>query len=419
MSRVILLSDLNSFYAAVECLYNPKIRSLPVAVCGDVKLRHGIVIAANQVAKKSGVRAGEDTIGSAKQKCGELVIVEPRTKLYNQFSGWAREIYEEYADNIESYGKDESWLDISNLARDEYEGQSVADEIRAKIKKTLGITCSIGVSFNKTISKLASDLRKPDATTVISRVKFKEIVWPLSPDKLLGVDTKTNQLLCAAGITDIGNIAKTPVEVFEKALGKNGRTLHRYASGEEKSYVKHKDYVEEPKTVGHIHTTYRDMTTLEDIRHEIYSLSERAASEIREQHYKCRTVQVNIRTNDLKWCDRQGTLETPSYITNNIAERAMEIFMKQYKFTKPLRSIGVRVNNLVPDDTGIQGSFFDDAEQIQKMEKVAQTVDMLRSMYGYDIIQRGNILEDKKLTDIPDDYNRASYRVGSAFFKDA
>ena len=418
MSRVILHSDLNNFYASVECLYNPKIRSFPVAVCGNQELRHGIVLAKNQIAKRYGIQTGE-AINTAKEKCKELIIVEPRMELYNQFSKWAKEIYEEYADNIENYGKDESWLEITNLVRDEYEGQSVADEIRAKIKKTLGITCSIGVSFNKTMAKLASDLRKPDATTVISKAKFKEIVWPLSPDHLLGVDVKTNKMLYAAGITDIGNIAKTPVEVFEEALGKNGRTLHKYASGEEKSPVKHKDYVEPVKTLGHIHTTYRDMTTIEDIRREIYSLSERAASEIRAQHFKCRTIQINIRSNDLKWCDRQGTLETPSYIANDIAEKAMKVFMKQYHFTKPLRSIGVRVNGLVPDDTGIQSSFFDDDVLTQKREKVAHTMDILRAMYGYDIIQRGNILEDKKLTDIPGDYNRFSYRVGSAFFKDA
>jgi len=418
MGRVILHSDLNNFYASVECLYNPKIRSFPVAVCGSRELRHGIVLAKNQIAKTRGIKTGE-TIGDAKQKCEELIIVEPRMELYNQFSKWAREIYEEYADNIESYGKDESWLEITNLVRDEYEGQSAADEIRAKIKKTLGITCSIGVSFNKTMSKLAGDLRKPDATTVISSAKFKEIVWPLSPDHLLGVDVKTNQMLRSAGITDIGNIAKTPVEIFEKALGKNGRTLHKYASGEEKSPVKHKDYAEPVKTIGHIHTTYRDMTTIEDIRREIYSLSERAAAEIREKHFKCRTIQINIRSNDLKWCDRQGTLETPSYIADDIAEKAMKVFMKQYNFSKPLRSIGVRLNGLVPDDTGIQSSLFDDDVLIQKREKAARAIDMLRGMYGYDIIRRANILEDKKLTDIPEDYSRFSYRVGSAFFKDA
>ena len=415
MERIILHSDADGFYAAVECLHNPKIRSLPVAVCGDKELRHGIVLAKNAIAKKYGIKTG-DVIHEAMEKCPSLITVPPHQSLYEQFSKWAREIYADYADNLEAYGLDECWIEVTNIARDEYDGQLIADEIRARIKETLGITCSIGISFNKVFSKLASGLRKPDCSTVISRETFKDIVWKLSPDNLLGVGSRINKGLYAAGITDIGNIAKTPVEVFEKALGKIGVTLHRYARGEENSPVKHKDYVEPVKTVGHIETTPRDMKTIEDIRRVVYALSEKVASRMRAEHYKCRTVKIYIRDNELKSCDRQGKLEEPSYITNNIAEKAMDIFKKQYHFTKPLRSIGVRACDLVPDSVGIQNSFFDDTEQDEKREKISHTMDILRSMYGYDIIQRGIVLEDKKLTYIPPDYNRTAYRVGSAFF---
>ena len=418
MKRVILHSDLDGFYANVECLYNPKIRRLPVAVCGDIELRHGIVLAKNAVAKRYGIKTGQ-VIHEAKEKCPELVTVPPRHSLYMQFSEWAREIYAEYADNIESYGPDEEWIEVTNIVRDEYDGQLIADEIRAKMKETLGITCSIGVSFNKSFSKIASDIRKPDCSTVISKEKYKDIVWRMSPENLLGVNTKTNRILYGMGMTTIGDIAKAPVELFEDIFGKNGVTLHKYASGEENSAVKHKDYVEPPKTIGHIETTHRDMTTMEDIRRVVYALSEKVSSSMREQHYKCRTVQVNIREYDLKTCDRQGKLEVPSYITNTIADKAIEIFNRQYNFTKPLRSIGVRACDLVSDGIGIQHSFFDDTEQDEKREKVARTIDILRSMYGYDVIQRGIVWEDKKLTYVPPEYNRSSYRVGSAFFQDA
>jgi len=418
-NRVILHSDVNGFYTAVECLYNPKIRHLPVAVCGDIKLRHGVVIAANQVAKKYGVKVGNETIGSAKQKCPELIIVPPRQPLYDLFALWVKEIYSEYADMIQAYGPDEAWIEVTNIARDEYDGQLIADEIRAKVKETLGITCSIGVSFNKTMAKLAGDLKKPDCTTVISRARFKDIVWPLSPKNLLGVDDKTNRILYAMGITDIGNIAKAPVELLEDIFGKNGRTLHRYASGEENSPVTHKDYVKPPVRIGHTATTPRDMTTVEDVRRVVYALSEKVASRMREQDYKCRTVQVYIREYDLKECQRQGKLEAPSYITNDIAETAMEIFKTRYKFTKPLRSVGVTVCDLVPDTVGIQSSFFSDTAQDEKREKIAHTIDILRSMYGYEVIQRGIVIEDRALTYVPPEYNRSAYRVGSAFFKDA
>ena len=414
MNRIILHSDLNNFYASVECLCNPAIRRFPIAVCGDKELRHGIVLAKNQIAKLCGVKTGE-TIGDAKGKCKELIIVPPRMELYNKFSKWTKEIYEEYADNIESFGPDENWIDVTNLARDEHDGELIADEIRAKIKETLGITCSIGVSFNKIYSKLASDLRKPDATTVISRDDYKDIAWKLPADNLMGVNRGTMKVFKAMDISTIGDIAEMPVHLLEGMLGKIGGYLHRAANGEGYICVKHKDYVEPPKTIGNIETTPRDMKTIDDVRRVVYTLSESVSSRLREQHYKCKTVKVYIRENDLKSCDRQGKLETPSYITNNIAERAMEIFNSRYHFAKPLRSIGVRACGLVPENIEIQSSFFDDAERDEKREKIAKTMDILRSMYGYNIIQRGITFEDRKLTNIPDDYNRSSYRIGSSF----
>ena len=411
--------DINSCYAAIECLYHPELRHLPVAICGDIELRKGIVIAANSIAKMYGITVGEDTNGSAKRKCPGLIILKPRQALYDKFCLWAREICLKYSDFVENYGPDGFWIDVTHIVRDKYEARRLADEIRIDFKETLGLTVSVGASFNKTISKLAAELKKPDATTVITRETFKAIVWPLPPDKLLGINKKANLQLYTAGITDIGNIAKNPVEIFEDAWGINGWRLHHYASGEECSPVKHKDYVAPVNSIGHTATTYRDMKTVEDMKHVVYALSERVASRIREQHFKCRTIKISIRGTDLKWIERQGTLETPTCLTNNIAEKAMQIFQKKYRFTKPLRSIGITASNLISDNMGIQSSLFFDMEREEKLEKVAQTMDMLRAIYGYDIIRRGNDVEDEKLTYIAPDYNRAGYRVGSAFLKDA
>lgn len=416
MNRIIAHADLNNFYANVECLYNPKIRKFPVAVCGDKELRHGIVLAKNQIAKMRGIKTAE-TIGTALEKCPDLVIVPPHMELYHKFSELSREIYAEYADNIESFGPDENWLEITNIARDKYDARMIADEIRTKIKEQLGITCSIGISFNKVYSKLASDLRKPDATTVITEENYKDIVWGLPADCLLGVNRGTMKIFNLMGIATIGDIVKTPIELLKKIFGKWGWYLYRYASGEENSSVKHKDYVEPPKSIGNIETTPRDMTNDDDVKRVIYMLSESVSSRLREQKYKCRTVKIYIREYDLKYCDRQGKLETPSYITNNIAEKALEIFHTRYSFTKPLRSIGVRACDLVPDNIGIQSSFFDDTIQDEKREKVANMMDILRNMYGYEVIQRGVVLEDSKLTYIPSDYNRSSYRIGSSSFQ--
>ena len=417
--RWIFHADLNGCYAAIEGIYNPAIRHLPYVICGDRELRQGIVVAANQIAKLYGITVGEDNINSAKRKCPNLIIKTIRQPLYNKFCSWVLDIYEKYSDYVEPYGPDGDWLDVTNIVKDKYDAQWLADEIRADVEETLGITCSIGVSFNKTISKLASELKKPDATTVITRETFKDIVWKLPPEKLLGIDVKTTKILYAMGITDIGNIAKAPVEVFEDIFGKNGRTLHIYASGEEKSPVKHKNYVEPTNSIGHTSTTYRDMETIDDVKREIYALSERVTSRMRQQHFKCRTIQVVMRGNDLKWCGRQGTLATPTFFTNVMVEKAMEIFHHRYNFTKPLRSLGVIACNLVPDNIGIQSSMFDEHVREEKMEKIVRTMDTLRDMYGNEIIRWANSLEDPKLTYVPPENNRAGYRVGSAFLKDA
>lgn len=416
--RILLHIDFNSFYTTIECLLNPSIRNLPVAVCGEQELRHGIVVAVNMLAKSYGVKVG-NTIGEALRKCPKLKIVSINQAIYDEFPPLAKKIYVQYSDFVENYGPDGAWIDITDIAKNVYDALIIADEIRIKVKETLGIPCSVGISFNKTISKLAAEQNKPDACTIIPYERFKELVWHLPCDNLLGVGPTINKMLYVAGITDIGNIAKTPVEVFEEVLGKNGATLHKYANGTEKSPVKHKDYAEPPKTFGHIHTTLRDMTTLEDIRHEIYSLSERVVSDMRKQHCRCRTVQINIRENNLQWCDRQGKLAVPSCITQNIAEKAMEIFRKQYYFTKPLRSIGVRVNDLIHENMYIQNPFLVDTTWEEKMEKVSFTMDRIRDIYGYDSINLAYNLEDRELTKIPDNYNRASYRVGNAFFTDA
>jgi len=411
--------DINSCYAAIECLYHPELRHLPVAICGDPKLRKGIVIAANQIAKLYGIEVGKDTNGSAKQKCPKLNILFPRQALYDKFCLWAREICLKYSDYVENFGPDGFWLDVTEIVRDKYAALRLADEIRMDFKETLGLTVSVGISFNKIYSKLAAELKKPDAVTIITRETYKNIVWPLSPMKLLGVDVKTNRILYAIGITDIGNIAKIPIEWMEGFFKKPGRTLHKYASGEEKSPVKHKDYVDPINSIGNTATTYRDMVNIEDVKLEISVLAERVASRLREHHLKCRTIKISIRGNDLKWVERQGTLETPTCLTNNIAKKAMHIFQKRYSFTKPLRSIGITASNFIPDDMGIQSSFFFDMEREDKLEKVAHTMDTIRSIYGYDIIQFANALEDKKLTYRPPDYDRVGYRVGSALLKDA
>ena len=222
LNRTILHSDMNNFYASVECLYNPKLRGKPLAVGGDAEARHGIILAKNYEAKRFGVQTGE-ALWQAKQKCRELIIVEPHYDKYIRFSQMAREIYGEYTDQVESFGLDECWLDVTGSEKLFGTGRQIADQIRERIKFELGITASVGVSFNKVFAKLGSDMKKPDATTVIPPDSFREKVWPLPVNELLYVGRATHRKLHTYGVNTIGDLAKADVNFLKLVFGKVGR----------------------------------------------------------------------------------------------------------------------------------------------------------------------------------------------------
>ena len=236
MDRVILHSDLNNFYASVECLYNPELQGKPVAVCGSQSSRHGIVLAKNYVAKAMGIKTGE-VIWQAKQKCPGLIVVPPNFSLYLKFSRLATEIYRDYTDLIEPFGIDESWLDISSSAGLFGSGEKIAHEIRNRIKEEMGVTVSIGVSFNKVFAKLGSDLKKPDAVTIINQANFRQKIWPLPAKELLYVGRATSKKLDRVGISTIGAIAAAPREFLVNLLGKWGEALWVFANGYDVSIV--------------------------------------------------------------------------------------------------------------------------------------------------------------------------------------
>ena len=270
-----------------------------------------------------------------------------------------------------------------------------------------------GVSYNKVFAKLASDMKKPDASTVITRGNYRELVWGLPTDDMMFVNKRTAKILRYADIRTIGDIANAPIEFLKGIFGKNGEYLHRYANGDENSAVRRKEYVEPVKSIGNHETTPRDMETIDDVWRVICMLSDSVATRLRKHQMKCRTVKVYIRDRHLGECDRQAKLERPSYLAKDISAKALEIFRRQYEFEKPLRTVGVRASDLLPDDTGIQSSLFDDIVQYEKDEVLEKMMDEIRGEHRYDIIHRGTVLLDRELTTIPADYNRSEYRVGS------
>lgn len=258
--RSILHVDCNNFYASVECLYRPEIRDFPVAVAGDPEARHGIILAKNMMAKKLGVTTGE-AIWEAKLKAPGLVLVPPDYKKYLRFSRMAREIYGEYTEQVESFGLDECWLDITGSLPMLYKDPvTIAHEIRQRVKEELGITVSVGVSFNKIFAKLGSDLKKPDAVTVIPYENFQEIVWPLPVGDLLYVGSATRRKLELVAVNTIGDLARYDRELLRWKLGKWGLILHDFANGLDTAPVRCIGEAEQIKSIGNGITCHRGGT---------------------------------------------------------------------------------------------------------------------------------------------------------------
>ena len=393
--RVILHSDCNGFYASVECLHNPQLRNKPVAVSGDAENRHGIILAKNEIAKKYNVKTGE-AIWQAKQKCPELVTLPPHFELYKRFSKMARRIYSDYTDRIESFGLDEAWLDLTNSI--EGDGYKTALEIKNRIKEELGITVSIGVSFNKIFAKFGSDYKKPDAVTCITRENYKDIVWNSPAGDLLYVGRATRNKLNRIGIYTIGDIANTSPDVLRKLLGKWGDLIYGFANGFDSSPVAHMDYNTEVKSIGNSTTTPRDMKTFDDVKVVMYVLCDSVCRRMREQGFMAKTVGISIRDNELNSFTRQCTLESYTCLTKEITQNAFSLFERSYKMQRPLRSVGVSVTDFVHDNVPHQISFLQDEERLMQNEKLDKTLDVLKKRFGNYIVRPAVLLNDRDLS---------------------
>lgn len=349
MSRTILHIDLNNYYASVECLYKPELRDKPVVVGGDVEARHGIILAKNNPAKKLGIKTGE-AIWQARQKCADLIVLPPNFKKYLRFSRLARGIYADYTDQIEPFGIDEVWADVTGSVKLFGSGEQIADTIRQRMKEELGLTVSIGVSFNKIFAKLGSDIKKPDATTLITKENFRDIVWPLPVGELLYVGRSTRNKLQNRAIATIGDLANRDLKLLRMYLGVWGDTLWCFANGLDDAPVRQTGEETIIKSVGNSTTTHRDLINNDDVKLIIFVLAESVAARLRTHGLKCTTVAISARDKELMSFERQGKLLTPTLVSNDIAQKAYELFMQNYRWNKPIRSIGVRGCDLVTAD---------------------------------------------------------------------
>lgn len=395
MNRTILHVDLNNFYASVECLYRPELRNKPVIVCGDVQARHGIVLAKNYPAKALGVKTGE-AIWQAKQKCPGLITVQADFKKYLRFSRMARAIYADYTDRIEPFGIDEAWLDVSGTGKIFGTGSDIANQIRQRMQDELGLTGSVGVSWNKIFAKLGSDMKKPNATTIITEENFRELVWPLPIGELLYVGRSTRRKFENRAIYTIGDLAKRDSSDLRLLLGVWGETLWHFANGLDSAPVRQTGEESLIKSIGNSTTTPRDLINNQDVKLIIYVLAESVAARLRKHGLKCRTISISIRSNDLISFERQGKLSRATFLSGDIAKKAMELFIANYSWNNPIRSFGVRGIDLVTADSNTQLDLFDNSQL--DGEILAITVDNLRKRFGHYSIQRCSMLLDSPLT---------------------
>ena len=394
MDRVIFHCDCNSFYASVELLSHPELRDKPVAVCGDPASRHGIILAKNEPAKKFGVKTAE-TIWQAKKKCPDLVLLPAHHRLYSEYSKKVNAIYERFTDLVEPFGLDENWLDVTGTLH-LFGGDPVAlaDQIRATVKSELGLTISVGVSFNKVFAKLGSDYKKPDATTLISADNFRSMVWPLPVTDLLFVGRAAAKVLGQYGISTIGDLAAFDRQALISLLGKQGGQLWSYANGLENSPVAPAGLYVPPKSVGNGQTFPRNLVTRDEIHLGLALLSDEVAMRLRQHHLKATTLQVTIRDPNFKDICRQRPLEFPTCTARELTRAATEIVSQCWGDHAPIRALTVTAHNLVGEDETTEqiGLFDGDApKRRDKTEKLERTMDALRAKYGHDILLTGTM----------------------------
>ena len=385
MDRTILHCDLNGSYASVELLDHPELRELPVAVCGDPESRHGIILAKNEAAKRFQVKTAE-TIWQARRRCPDLILLPAHHERYRAYSKKVNAIYEQYTDLVEPFGIDESWLDITgSMHLFGGDPRQIADEIRGRVKGELGLTISVGVSFNKIFAKLGSDLKKPDATTVIRREDVERLVWPLPVTDLLFVGRASYKVLRQYGIRTIGELVSFGREPLVRLLGKQGGQLYDYAAGLEHSPVTRAGEVPPPKSIGNSITFRRDLVGEADIRAGVSLLADSVSARLRRQGMMCSTVQVTIRDPNFKNICRQKRLPAPTCLFRDISQAALELIAQSWDPRAPIRLLAITGQNLVPEaDAGEQLDLFhrDASPRREKREQLERALDQIRTKYG-------------------------------------
>ena len=398
MERAILHSDLNCFYASVEMMLDPSLRGKAVAVCGSTEDRHGIVLAKSEKAKKAGIKTGMVN-WEARQLCKDLIVVPPQYDQYLKYSKLTQAIYQRYTDLIEPFGMDECWLDVTGSRIVCGDAMSIAENIRRSVREELGLTVSIGVSYNKIFAKLGSDMKKPDAITEIRKDTFMEKVWPLHCSEMIYCGRATTAKLAKFGIHTIGDVAQTDPNFLKQLLGVNGVALWRYANGTDSSRVMHRDFVSPVKSVGHGITCVSDLENEEEVWKVILALCQDVGHRLRLHELSARGVQIAVRGNDLFGSQFQCKLPFKTQLPSEIGSAAFHLFQERYRWSSKVRAVTVRAIDLVPQNEADQLTLFVDNEKRTRREKLEDAIEELRGRFGKHAITYGILMGDLKMPD--------------------
>ncbi len=395
--RKIFHIDINHCYAQIEEMRCPELRDVPMAVGGHEEKRHGIILAKNDIAKKLGIQTGE-SLREAKEKCPDLLIIPPDYDAYIYYTNEVKKIYYEYSDHVESFGLDEAWIDYTDSEHLFGDPVQCAASIQKRVLQEIGLTVSVGVSWNKVFAKLGSDMKKPYGLTVITTENYKDIVWPMPVSDLMYVGPATNRKLHERGILTIGDLAQYPVVYLKKAMGAAGEMIHAFANGNDPSTVSKTAYQAPVKSIGNAITMVHDVSSLEEIRPVYYVLCEAVASRLREAGLEGDTISINLRNADLNWYVMQHKTAQKTNVSNEIM-KAAEDMLSMYDFASPLRAVGITVSSLSKDNGMRQISLFQDETKHEKDRCMDQAMDDIRDHYGFYAVRRACTLKDRSLTE--------------------
>lgn len=396
MKRVILHSDMNNCYASIEIQRNPSLRGKALVVGGSVEDRHGIVLAKSMEAKAMGIQTGE-ALWQAKNKCPNLIVVEPHYEVYLDFSRRARAIYYDYTNQVEPFGLDECWLDVTGSTHLFGSGEAMAHTIRRRMKEELGITVSIGVSFTKTFAKLGSDMKKPDAVTVIAEEDVARKVYPLPADAMIGIGRKTREKLRAVGIHTLGDLAAADVALLKSRLGINGVKLWKKARGMEEDPVRDRDDLPPIKSVGNGITLREDLKNPVEVRRIFQILALKVARRLREEGLMARGIEIHLRDKELRTASFQYKLPYDGASSFLLRDAAFDLYLAKMDPARPIRAVTIRATDLVPRKAAVQLDLFSDYEKKKREDALDDAIYGIRRRYGEDSLTFLGLLNDTKM----------------------